>query len=95
MPLTNASPQAETDVVDDSGGGSLDSISPNVDRSALLSLTIAVSIQLMCADPTSTPRWATSSRSALANCSTAAFDALYGARPGDAAYAASDDTIST
>ncbi len=32
----------------------------------------------MCADPTSTPRWATSSRSALAKCSTPAFDGVVG-----------------
>lgn len=56
MPATKASPHLSTDVVLLMGHGSLVSISANVARSDLVSRTIAVSIQDMCAEPTSTPR---------------------------------------
>src|SRR6185436_5106751 len=92
MPSTKAAPHLPTDVVTFTGYGSLDNISPKVERSVLVSRTIAVSTHDMCAEPTSTPWWATSSRSAFANCSTAALLALYGASPGAAVKAASDDT---
>ncbi|SKV85102.1 Uncharacterised protein [Mycobacteroides abscessus subsp. abscessus] len=39
----------------------------------------------MWAEPTSTPRCATSSRKALAKCSTAALEALYAVTAGEAA----------
>jgi hypothetical protein len=77
-----------------SGPGSFASISWKVDNS-LPSRTSGVSIHDMCADPTSTPRYASSSRSELAKCSTPAFEASYEAMPGAAANAASDDTTST
>ena len=75
MPLTNASPHLSTLVVWPSGLGSLDSISPKLPRSFLASCTIGVSIHDICAEPTSTPWWATSMRRALAKCSTAALEA--------------------
>src|ERR1700739_91520 len=95
MPLTNASAHLSTVVVLFSGHGNFACSSPNEGRSALVSRTRAVLIQDMCAEPTPTPRWATSNRSVLASISTPAFEALYGAHPGGAAYAASDETIST
>ena len=95
MPLTNAAAHLSTEVVLFNGQGSAASNLPNAGRSALVSRTIAVSIQDMWAEPTPTPRWATSSRSALARCSLPAFDMSYGAIPGAAAKAASDETIST
>src|SRR5208337_200497 len=91
MPLTKASAHLSTVVVLFNGHGNLSSNSPNEGRSALVSRTSAVLIQDMCAEPTLTPRWATSNRSALASISMAALDALYGASPGAAAYAASDE----
>src|SRR6516162_978013 len=95
MPLTNACAHLSTVVVLFSGHGNLLSSSRNEGRSVSLSRTRAVLIHDMCAEPTLTPRWATSNRSAFARISTPAFDALYGASPGHAVYAASDETIST
>src|ERR1700741_2514212 len=95
MPLTNAAPHLSTVVVLLIGPGILDSMTRNVDRSDFASCTSGGSIQLMWADPTSTPRWAPSRRSVLAKYSAPAFDAWYAASPGDDVNAASDDTTST
>ena len=94
MPLTNADAHLSTVVVLFIGHGKLANNRLNADRSVWVSRTSAVSIQDMCAEPTVTPRRATYRRSALARISTPAFDALYGASPGAAVYAASDETIS-
>ena len=95
MPSTNAAAHLSKVVVLFNGQGNFASSSPNEGRSVLLSRTRAVSIHDMCAEPTLTPRWAISNRSALAKFSTPAFAVVYDASPGAAANAASDETIST
>ncbi|COY98102.1 Uncharacterised protein [Mycobacterium tuberculosis] len=74
--MTNAAAHLLTDVVLFNGQGRRASNSANAGRSALVSRTNAVSIHDMCAEPTLTPRCATSSRNALAKCSLPAFDML-------------------
>ena len=77
------------------GAGSRSIIESNPESSLRDSDTIGVSIHDMWAEPTSTPRWATSSRRTLAKISAPAFDAWYELIPGAAVKAASEETTST
>ncbi len=74
MPAMKAVAHFSTEVVLLNGHGNFANCSRNEGRSAWGSRTNAVSIQDMCAEPTATPRCATSSRSAFARCSLPALD---------------------
>src|SRR3954471_7808114 len=82
MPSTNAPAHSWTEVVLPIGPGNLLSAVRKLARSESMSWIIGVLMNPMCAEPTSTPRWATSSASAFAKCSTPAFDTQYEAAPG-------------
>jgi hypothetical protein len=93
MPFTKAAAQVSTEVVRFIGGGRAATDLWKAVMSCFASCSNGVSIQDMCATPTSTPWCLTSSRRALPNCSTPALLAQYAASPGIAPNAASDDTI--
>ncbi len=92
MASTSASAHASTVVSEPNGPGSARMVFRKLGRSCIWSRTRSVSIHAGCATPTSTPLWASSSRSALPKNSTPALDAAYVEIPGMAASAAADET---
>ena len=82
-------------VVAFTGQGNLARMRRKACRSRSALRTRSVSIQDGCAHPTPTPRWATSSRSALVRDSTPALLAAYAARPGSDGKDAAEATTST
>ena len=84
MPSATASAHASSETRAPAGPGSRSIASSNSADAACWSRTRSVSIQAGWIVPTATPLWATSSRSALAKCSTPAFDAQYVVMPGNA-----------